>query len=294
MLLEPQYVDDEPELIDFPLREGLTYMERRQAEQLEKINKGVMFCHGDTGAGKDLFGISICAMSKYFHSDIVDTDQPRKILLDFKPKRAFGEYIPFSPEIMKYEIEKMAAKADMKGFEKSVDPKEAEFIADATEDWAYGEGESLLKGSIMYLMELKRYCDKRKPMNPLNIMVGSLCTVSRHLRMLILGTHTYPNEIDVYRFNQYVTHWVRCVRAETLRDTTFAYIEAKGVTLGNEKFSTSVIKMKPLKVNGRIPRDYLGGLCLYDLYDSWNMVNLRPTLSKKNKYKEIVNSERGN
>lgn len=277
-----QYADEVQELDDFPLRNGLSYKARKEAEFLYSIARGVMLVTGEPGSGKDLFGVGLCAMNKYFFGDIVDQSKPRKILLDFLPRKAFGEYHLFNAEVMMDEINKMAKAARVEGIQNSADKKEmSEFIKDSATKWATeGEGETLLKGAILYLSELKRYCYNRNPHNPFNKFIGSLCTVWRHLDLLILGTHVQWREIDRYSFLYYVTHHANCDWSMTRPDTTDVTILRRKF-IGNNKVFNVTNKPMIMHVCGSEPRSFLDGSSFYDLYHTKNMMDLKPVMSNK-------------
>lgn len=280
---EPIYVDDFVKPHDFNFRDGLSYKAKKEIEFLYTFARGIMMITGDTGSGKDLFAIAIAAMNKYYFNDLNHPDKPRKILLDFYPKRAFGYYTFFNPDVMMEEIQKMAKAANQTGFETSNDPKESEFVDEATEKWALGgEGEILLNGSVLYLSELKRYCYNREPHRAVNKFIGKICTIHRHLNMLILGTHVFANEIDVNAYLQYVTCWAKCSWSLTKQNTTDVILSRGRYSLGTNVYKV-IGKKKVLHIDGKAPREYLDGNSYYDLYDSWNMMNLIPTITKKGK-----------
>lgn len=280
-LTAPKYIDELDQLEDFPIREGLGWKARKEASFIRSIARGVMLITGSQGSGKDLFGISLCAMNKYYLADIIDPSRPRKILLDFYPKRAFGEYIFFDPEIMLQEINKMAKAAKMEGFETSEDPEESDFIKESTRKWALeGEGELLLKGAVMYLSELKRYCYNRNPHSPINKYIGSINTLWRHLDLLVLGTHVKSNEIDVKSFLEYVTHNVNCDWSMTREHTTVVTLSSVRYMSGNDVYKV-VGKKRKFLVNGNEPKTFLDGKKFYDLYETKNIVNIKPALRKE-------------
>lgn len=277
---------EDAELQDFPIREGLTYREKKEVAFLKAMSRGVMLVTGKAGAGKDLFTVFLAALNKYYFSDITDPSKPRKILLDFLPKRAFGEYTLFDGEVMMREINKMAKASKMEGFANSNDNKESDFLTETTENWALGEGEMLLKGAFLYLSELKRYCYCRNPHNPFNKFIGALCDIHRHLDMLIVGTHIEKDEIDRFTYLAKTTHWAKCYWSFTQDDTTNV-----DITLGRFYEGTNVwdlrSKVLPYKVNGALPREFLGTNEIYgynrvyDLYPTKNYTNLKPVVRKE-------------
>ncbi len=270
----PRYADGGDEMGDFPLREGLSWRARKEARELRTISRGVMLISGEPGAGKDLFGVSFCARQKYLFG--------RKILLDFLPRRAFGSYELFDAEIMMREINKMSKLAKVQGIETSVDQKEYdEFIGDATVKWALeGEGESILKGAVLYLSELKRYCPNREPMNRFNKFIGSINSIWRHLDLLVIGTHVFPREIDRFTYLAYAKLRATCSWSITKPSTADVTI-ARGAFIGPDCVYNVEGRPLTLHVEGKEPRGWLGGKCYFDLYKSKNYVNLKPVLRKE-------------
>ena len=271
-----RFADDSDDMDDFPLREGLSWRAKRDADIIRTIGRGTMLIHGDRGSGKDLLGVVLDYLNKYYFD--------RPILLDFLPKKAFGKYTLFNAQVMMQEINKMAKAAGVEGITESKDEKEYdEFIGEAVSDWVLeGEGYILFKGAVIHLSELKRYCHKRNPHNRFNKFVGSLNTVVRHLDGLIIGTHTYPNEIDEFTFMQYANIRAHCEWCVSEPHTTKAKISLRGIIGANFAYGSNIL-LKPFYyfVNGMEPHSFLDGEGFYKLYKSKSMVNLKPVLSKE-------------
>ena len=276
---EPRYADDLDDLDDFPLREGLGWKARKEADLLRTIARGVMLITEPPGSGKDLFASSLCALNKYYFG--------RRILLDFIPKRAFdeidggGKYVLFNAKVMIQEINKMAKASGVEGIETSDDPKEdRDFIKEATAEWVLGEGGILFKNAILYMHELKRYCYNRNPHARINKFISSLNSFWRHLDLLVIGTHTKAHEIDQYSYLDHVTHWAKCSWSITQRHTSDVAVR-RGAFIG----SSDVYNVEGMPiifhVNGNEPRGFLGGRRFYDLYKTKAMANLRPSLTKE-------------
>lgn len=277
LIVEPPellYAEDEDDMGDFPLREGLTWRVKKEAAQLRTISRGVMLVTGDPGGGKDLFGVSVCARQKYLFG--------RHALLDFLPKRAFGEYTLFNMPVMLREINKMAKLAGVEGIEGSKDSEEVDqFVEEATKHWALeGEGEVLLKNSILYLQELKRYCYNREPHRRVNKFIGAINSVWRHLDLLVIGSHVLEHEIDRYTYLSYAKIRAHCTWCVSRPYTTEVRIRRGAFASGDNVF---VVEGRPLTiyVDGNMPRDWLNGKKFFDLYKSKSYVNLRPVLSKE-------------
>lgn len=268
------YVDDEDDLEDFPLRDGLSWRARKEAAQLRTISRGVMLVTGDPGGGKDLFGVSICARQQYLFG--------RHLLLDFLPKQALGKYTLFNMPFMLGQINKMAKLAGVEGIEGSKDSEEVgQFVEQATTHWALeGEGEVLLKNAILYLQELKRYCYNREPHRRVNKFIGAINSVWRHLDLLVIGSHVLEHEIDKYTYLSYAKLRAHCTWCISRPYTTEVRIRRGAFASGDNVF---VVEGKPLTiyVDGNEPREWLGGKRFFDLYQSKSYVNLKPVLSKE-------------
>lgn len=271
---EPRYADEIDEMLDFPLRLGVGWRARREAKQLRTISRGVMLVSGEPGSGKDLFATSFCARQKYLFD--------RRILLDFLPKRAFGDYTLFNAEVMAREIDKMAKLSGVEGIEGSNDSQEVdEFVEDATKHWALeGAGEVLLKNSILYLSELKRYCYNRNPHNRFNKFIGSINSVWRHLDLLVIGTHVLAHEIDQYTYLAYAKLRAKCDWSISRPHTTDVTI-ARGAFIGADCVYRVEGRPLVLHVDGDAPRGWLGGSRYYDLYRTKSMMNLKPVVKKE-------------
>lgn len=282
-LASPIYAEEvDGEMDDFPLRKGLSWKARKEARELRTISRGVMLVYGDPGSGKDLFGISLCARQKYLFG--------RRILLDFLPCRAFdkieggGNYVLFNAQVMMQEINKMAKLAGVEGIEGSNDVEEkSEFVEEATKNWALeGEGEALLKNSVLYLSELKRYCYNRNPHNLFNKFIGAINSVWRHLDLLVIGTHVQAHEIDKYTYLGYTKIWAHCDWSITQEHTSDVKIR-RGAFIG----ASGVYRVEGiplvLHVDGNKPREWLRGKRIYDLYLTKNMVNLKPVIKAETK-----------
>ena len=50
-----RYADDTEDMGDFPLREGLSWLARKDAEIQRAMGRGTELVYGDRGGGKDLY-----------------------------------------------------------------------------------------------------------------------------------------------------------------------------------------------------------------------------------------------
>lgn len=260
----PKFADDEDEMRDFPIREGLSWYAYKQIELLKTIARGFMLITGEPGGGKDLFAISTTSLFKY--------SMGRRAILDFKPKKAFGDYTLCDTSEIIRKIKEIAKAHSVEGIEGSADKKElAQFMEEATVKWLLeGEGYEIFNGAVYYISELKKVAYNRNPNSRTNKFIGTLGTLWRHLDLLLMGTHVYANELDEKAFLQYAKLRANC--CQTLTQDVIRVKIQRGMYAGPD-FVVSNLAMKPLifYVNGNEPRDYLGGQRFYDLYKTKHM-----------------------
>lgn len=270
------FADEHDGMDDFPLREGLRWRSRKQANEIYRpIARGTMLVTGERGSGKDLFAFSTAFLNKYYFG--------RRILFDTPPRQAFGDYVPFDAGVMMREINKMAKASGVEGITATNDQNEyEEFIEEAVKDWALeGEGYVLLKNSVLYLSELKRYCYKRNPHNKFNKFIGSINSIVRHLDMLVIGTHVYENEIDKYTYLQYANIRARCSWCVSREHTTKVRVGMTGIIGADFAFGGVMYELPPLYIDGIEPRTCLDGKSFFDLFLSKSLVNLKPVVGKE-------------
>ena len=259
-----RFADDEDDFSDFPRREGLSWYAEKVADMLATIARGFMLITGEPGAGKDLFAVSTCSLFKYIFG--------RKIILDFLPRRAFGEYTLMNTATIIEKITEIAKSLRVGGIENSNDSKElAQFMEEAVVTWLLeGEGYEIFKGAVYYISELKKVAYNRNPMSRTNKFIGTLGTVWRHLDLLCMGTHVKENEIDVKAFLEYAK--LRAFCKQTMTPNVCKAVVIRGVYAGSD-FVVSNVLMKPLVfyIDGNEPRDFLGGKRFFDLYKSKHM-----------------------
>ena len=253
-----------------------TWAQKKEIEMYKTLYRGVMLVSGKPRSGKDLFGVTFTKLNKIYFN--------RPVLLDFKPKRLFGEYIPFDPRIMIQEINRMAQQSKFisDDTEVKMSKKEAEYFTDHTQEWL-GKNETLFKNAILYLSELKRYCYNRNPMSRMNKFIGSLCDIHGHLDLLVLGTHIDYREIDYKTYLKNVTIWANCKWCVSRPNTTKVTIRRGSYISEMGNFD---VAMKPFNyyVDGALPRSWLDGDYIFHLYNTKNVVNLKPVLPKEMLY----------
>lgn len=236
-------LEDIPVVLPNPNRD-----ERREIRLFKSIYKGTMFVTGGARQGKDLFVYTLLYLMKRYFG--------RRVLLDVRPKRLFGEYVYFNPAVMMAEINKMAHLSGVEGMDKPLDEKQGRIFTEAALEWV-DKNTVLFQNAVVYFSELRRYCYKRNPSNRINKFIGALLTQWGHLDMLAVGAHMQENEIDRYTYLDKTKFWVVCRWMQTRSDTTQAQI-VRDMVLGN----SGVYNMSPNEqvnyyVDGGAPREYL-------------------------------------
>jgi hypothetical protein len=238
---------DIPVVLPNPTRE-----ERREIRFLKSIYRGVMFVTGKARQGKDLFVMTLGKLNKRYFG--------RRILLDVKPRRLFGEYTYFNPRIMMMEINKMArlsgvGEVDEADLDKPLRGKQEDEFVKAAYEWI-DKNEVMFKGALVYLSELRRYCYNRNPHNRVNKFVGALATQWGHLDMLLVGAHIQEHEIDQWTFLGNVNLWVTCSWSLTRLNTTDVKVR-RGIY--ESEVGHFDVTLPPIlyRVDGGVPREFL-------------------------------------
>jgi len=265
------------------VRPGLSKEEKLDAMILDRyFGKGLILVTGPPGAGKDLFVKSTCwKMKRYFD---------RHVLLDDRPKSLFGPYIPFSDKLLKNEmrVSKLIASGKVK---ESV--KDISFVQEYTEgfkEWMQGEGTSVMKGAVLGLTEYQPYMDKRRPAAKMNIIMGNINRLWRHMGITIFGIVQNEEDLDTFRCLPYVTTRVSCFWMGNY--TTRANIYRCKFVQGKDVLQTSDPEPFPYEVNGKKSRENLPLVldskgnpvidkygrkvhkCYFDLFNSQNTLSI--------------------
>ena len=230
---------------------GLSDAERRQATTLYRLFDdlmGFILVLGDPGVGKDLFG-------NYLQYKLKTCFPVKRIIRDEKPRRLFGVYDGlFNREVISTDLEKMAELS--KG--RSLAEKRAA-LEKAADDWVTSDGQVLLKNSVLYLTELWKWCYKRDPMNPMNITMGSIFKLKRHMDLLVIGTGQTEEDLDRFTCLPWVNWRVNCGRSSVYK-TGYIYTVQKVVYDRRREIFVPVksSRLFPIVFDAGKPRSNLG------------------------------------
>ncbi len=253
---------------------GLSEAELDEALDISKMMRGVMVVSGAIGSGKGVFSTWLAwKMRTYFG---------KRVLLDFKPRRLFGEYTYFNEARFISELAKMSVVATgeipKEGILKEMSTaKQKAMVKELTKEWMSSQGQVMLQNSVIVLDEFWRYMDKRRPHNPMGLLLGGLLKLWRHLDALIIGITPRIGELDEKRCIPYLTHEVRCSWAKTVRDTAICRV-IPIVDISNDGVVQYGGKSKKWWINGRTPRERLNGEGYFKLFNSKSAVAMSPRI----------------
>ena len=262
------------DLYSIPIVEGLTPAEYKQALKLRRYYHGVMLVTGKPGAGKGLFVIWLLhKMKRYFG---------RRIILDYRPRKLFGPYIPFNEGLFLEDLARMTEVATAKTKPLTQDEKLTRISkmskgqkGTLASHWLAQDGGVLLQGAAIALDEAKNYLHNRAAMLPMGIMLGKVATIHRHLDLLMIAMSPLEREIDAISFLPLVTHRVRCSWSTDGRAICKIYQTVYTTARGGVLQARG--RPYTIRLDGDKPREELGGKRFYDLYNSKDPKALRVT-----------------
>ena len=266
--------------LTYPGLPDLTADQIEEADYLRRFRDGqtasLMLITGEGGSGKDVTSSMFAWKFKRYYPHC-------KVLLDFRPRRLMGSYYYFNQDFLVNQVDRMAKIAN----DECADSKA---FNEKTKSWMSTDGEVFLKNSIQVYQEYKKYHYKRRPHNPMGLMLNDQYNIARHLDTLIIGTTVKMNELDTKSCLPHVKF-----HAKMVKDTKNKHIyicNMNGVKwneyelsfnrLWSYRFPINAIKDRPelgIKPNDEYIRrqtaipssDYY---CWYDLYNSKSAIAL--------------------
>jgi hypothetical protein len=263
--------DESPEygeVYDFQLTPNLTAEEVEDALFWARFMRGIMLVDGPAGSGKGMVSNMISwKMKRYFN---------KKVLLDYKPRRAFGVYHPFNTQVLVEQLGRMSSLA--KGDEVQANIAfQNPLMKDLTHEWMTSKGQVFLKNSVLVLDEVKRYMDKRRPFNPMGLVLDDIFDIWRHLDILIIGATIDKNKLDQKRFIPAMTTEIRCtwltpytVQRHGLSEYSALYTIYPLRYVGAAGEGVLEVAGRPINrvIEGGKPRECLDGKRWVDIYNT--------------------------
>lgn len=235
--------------------------------------RGIWMVTGGVGSGKSALIYSAAYKGKFYFG--------RKPILDQRPTALFGYYHFFNQHTYVEMLEQMngIAKGEINSELKRTrnGEKASSLLEQATHEWLQSEGQSYFQHSVLMLDEWKRYFDKRRPHNPMGLLLSDMFVMWRHLDILVLGATTDKDYLDLRAFKELTA-------------------EARCFSFGNGNCWTSLHRIKSVSTRGVVeasadsefypidvflPREIIGGKAWKDLYNTTNLISMKVPNSMK-------------
>jgi len=246
-----------------PVNDDLTEEELAEVPFYNQFKCGVMVITGEPGSGKETFMHFMLWKLKTLFKGF-------KVMLDKKPRLAFGAYVPFTTEILMDEFKSLdekyqTGKSDIEhDFAKFSNNKVK--INAVVNKWR-NQNDSLFHNCGMGLGEFRRYFYNRDPHHPINKAISPLFLRYRHHGLLVLGTTPHMEELDIKSCLHHVTHEVRC--SQTNKEGLHAATIHSYRHYSNNSVLEVAQRPITLFIDGLEPRKRLGGKCIYDIFNSY-------------------------
>ena len=284
----------------------LTDAEAEDARFWYFYSRGLMLTTGPPGSGKGLISNMIgYKMRWYFDKNIIMDYKPRPLFAEEYEVSGNNDGIPaysltrtkhiklFNTQFFVGELAKMAEvamgehadpiakkkrSAELEALGNAPDPevekvmkKRAAEMRDLTGQWVAGAGRAYFKYSVALFDEAKRYHDKRRPHNPVGLVLSDMENIWRHLDLLMIFMTAYRDELDTVRFMPKVNYEIKCRWSKKYKMTSIGNLY-RYTQISSAGVSSFVSKRIPLIVDGSKPRDVLAGRAWKDIYNSFNAI----------------------
>ena len=251
--------------------DGYNYVireERALAQDMSIMTMGIGLAIGDPGAGKTAFIVAWIFLLKYLFG--------YKAILDFPPRRPFGDWYLFNTEKIKSEAERQQAlhSGKLEGLEDIKDDNGKSLPIEAR--WAAAQYSLLFRRAGAGFDEYSDYFPRLGQGR--TRMGGALFNFHRkwrHNDLLILGATPRIEEVDINMCQNYITHHIIVQPyPEAPDECTKATIYPRRIVAGQYVID---VKREPFEFYlwGLKPRDYLGGECFYHSFNTKNPQKLK-------------------
>jgi hypothetical protein len=212
--------------------------------------RGIWLVTGGVGGGKSALIYSAAYKGKFYFG--------RKPILDTRPAEPFGYYHLFNQQTYIQMLEQM--NGIIKG----------EIDAELKRTKGGEKGSKLLE-------QVKRYHDKRRPHNPMGLLLSDLYVIWRHLDILVLGATTDRDYLDLRVFKE-LTAEARCFSFGNGNCWAFIH-KIKGVSTRGVVEVDSKPEFYPINVFS--PREIIGGKSWSKIYNTTNLISMKVPKSMK-------------
>lgn len=265
---------DEGEFFGINLMPDVSDVEVNAAQQISSYTRGIMLVTGMPRQGKGLYATTLAwKLRRYFGKRVIMDYRPRKLFDDTRGNREPYQF--FNEAVFVNELEKMGKMATGE-MPKEISVRNKELlqkITNISNMWMDEKGEGMFKDAVLVLDEGWRYFLKRRPHNPMGILLAGLIKLWGHLDLLIVIVAPKMDELDDFTCIPYLNYHVACSWMLTRPDTVLARIYTRRV-IGKKGVHMVRGKPKKFEIDGAKPRDVLGGKRYYDLYRSKSAVKV--------------------
>jgi hypothetical protein len=278
------------------LNPNLTDEEIEDALFWKDFVNGIFLVTGDAGNGKGIVLHMIAYKMKYYFG--------KRAILDTRPRKAFGEYIPFSNEFLVEQLARMDVLekgngimtndgrwfANMPETRIEINEKGKEIIINTGKT---NQREILLRNSVLGLDEYgNKYMPRKQSNLAISIDLLKLYDIRRHLQCLTLGVG-----IDINDFNRKAlakTSWeARCKfiqNAEEFNDDDNALIFGVSIRPVSYDPVRDVLAkgedIAKLRINAKEPKNMLGGKAWKDIFNTQNSQSFDSAVGRQLKRKQ--------
>ncbi len=244
--------------------------EKALAQDMAIMTMGVGLAIGDPGSGKTAFIAVWNFLLKYLFG--------YKSILDFTPRRPFGEWYLFNTDKLKLEQERMKLLHEGKLEEAGIEPVKDDKgnLLPPEAQWAAAHFSLLFRKACFSADEYSDYYPRLgQGRTRMGAAIFNFHRKWRHNDLLILGATPKIEEVDINMCQHYITHHIIVKPHEDAPDEcTKAIIYPKRVVAGQY---VAEVKREPFEFDiwGLEPRDYLGGECFYHIFNTKNPQKLK-------------------
>jgi len=270
--IEPDILDDlfdtsmPPQNSDeLNLNSWITDKEREEDALIyNQFKRGVMLVIGEPGAGKETWMHYLLYKLRRLYKGFT-------VMLDRKPRPAFGKYTLINEEVLmdeftslnqKYKTGEASIVHDFARFS-----KHKEKLNDIMKMW-HVDNKELFYNAGMGLTEFWRYFYNRDPHNPMNKTISPLFKRYRHHDLLVIGTAPQWDELDIKSCLKHLTHVIECSQTG-VEGWHQAVIHRRRYFNGRMVEVVTDERPPIFYYNGLEPREDLNGHCIYDLFNSF-------------------------
>lgn len=284
--LDEHLLFDDAEMVQpldmLKLNPNLTEEEIEDAFFWKDYVRGLMLVTGEPGAGKGIFAHMICKKMNYYFNKVV--------ILDTRPRACFGNYIPFSDEMLGEQVDRMSAIETGHGTvtdnkwiahivreEKVIDPDTGKTRRGEKKTIEY-DGEVFLRNSAIMLDEFgNKYMSRlSSPTLSIKQVLLKLFNFWRHMHCLMIGVGVSLEDFDRKCLDKAIWE-ARCVK---VRNATEHEDDPDAIIIG---VYLTPIKYNPIKdeltkaggttmlrINASEPKHILEGLAWKDIFNTDN------------------------